>query len=85
MSEVVRAGQRVGGGGNRVKSARIWIGSVTTIEGPFRWKGRVHPSHQQPRSDSYPEQAHGGTRVPIGRNAGGHAEAGMESGGRDGV
>jgi hypothetical protein len=40
----------------------------------------VHPSHPQPRSQRLPEaSAHVGTRVPIGRNAGGHGEGGMES------
>ena len=46
----------------------------------------MHPSHPQPRSRRLPRAtAHGGTRVPIGRNAGGHGEAGMESEGRDGI
>jgi hypothetical protein len=63
------------GGRNRVKTDRSWIGSVTTIERAFRWKGRVHPSHPQPRSRRLPRAtAHGGTRVPIGRNAGGTAK-----------
>jgi hypothetical protein len=29
---------------------------VTTIERAIRWKGRVHPSHPQPRSRGYPER-----------------------------
>jgi len=63
-----------------MKSDRSWIGSVTTIERAFRWKGRVHPSHPQPRSRRLPRAtAHGGARVPIGRDARGHGEAGMES------
>ena len=47
-----------------MKSDRSWIGSVTTIE-------RAFPMERA--------SAHGGTRVPIGRNAGGQGEAGMES------
>jgi hypothetical protein len=49
------------------------------MSGPFRWKGRVHPSHPQPRSPRSPGATAHGTRVRIGRNAGGHGEAGMES------
>jgi len=38
------------------------------------------PSHPQPRSRRLPRaSARGGTGVPIGRNAGGHGAAGMES------
>jgi hypothetical protein len=40
----------------RVKSDRSWIGSVTTTERAFRWKGRVHPSHPHSRSLGYPER-----------------------------
>ena len=29
---------------------------MTTIERAIRWKGRVHPSHPQPRSRGYPER-----------------------------
>jgi hypothetical protein len=40
----------------------------------------VHPGHPQPRSRRLPiVSACVGTRVRIGRNAGGHGEAGMES------
>ena len=63
-----------------MKSDRSWIGSVTTIERAFPMEARVHPSHPQPRSRRLPRaSARGGTEVPIGRNAGGHGEAGMES------
>jgi hypothetical protein len=63
-----------------VKSDRSWIGSVTRIERAFPVEARVHPSHPQPAQPRLPRaSAHVGTRVPIGRNAGGHGEAGMES------
>ena len=63
----------------RVKSKRSWIGSVTTIDRVFpteRTSPPQPPATAQPRP---PRAAHGGTRVPIGRNSGGHGEAGMES------
>jgi hypothetical protein len=57
-----------------------WIGSVTTIERAFPIE---RPSAPQPFSTAQPrlskENAHVGTRVPIGRNAEAHGEAGMES------
>jgi hypothetical protein len=63
-----------------VKSDRSRIGSVTTIERAVPMEARVHPSHPQPRSRRLPRASvRVGTRVPIGRNAGGHGEAGMES------
>jgi hypothetical protein len=43
------------------------------------WKGRVHPSHPKPRSRGYPERLRMSALELIGRNAGGHGEAGMES------
>jgi hypothetical protein len=57
-----------------------WIGSVTTIERAFPIE---RPSAPQPSATAQPRlskaSAHVGTRVPIGRNAGAHGEAGMES------
>jgi hypothetical protein len=51
MSEVVKSWSAyLAGEGKRVKLDRSWIGSMTTIEGPFRWKRRVHLSHPQARS-----------------------------------
>jgi len=43
-------------------------------------EARVQPGHPQPRSRRLlRSSARGGTEVPIGRNAGGHGKAGMES------
>ena len=57
-----------------------WIGSVKTIERAFPIE---RTSAHQPSSTAQQRiskaSAHVGTRVPIGRNAGGHGEAGMES------
>jgi hypothetical protein len=66
----------------RVKSNRSWISSVTTIERVLS-DGTERTSSPQP-SQSHSRRlsraaAHGSTRVPIGRKAGGHGEAGMES------
>jgi hypothetical protein len=63
-----------------VKSDRSWIGSVTTIKRAFPMERTSTP---QPSATAQPRlpraSAHFGTRVPIGRDAGGHGEAGMES------
>jgi hypothetical protein len=64
----------------RLKSDRSWIGSVTTIEQAFPMERTSAP---QPSASAHPQlpraSAHVGTQVPIGRNAGGRGEAGMES------
>ena len=49
-------------------------------EGLSDGKDECTPAIRKPRSRRLPRAtAHGGTGVPIGRNAGGHVEAGMES------
>ncbi len=61
----------------RVKSDRSWIGSVTTIKRAFPTERTSAP---QPSATAQPRvpraTAHGGARVPIGRNAGGTAKPG---------
>ena len=63
-----------------MKSDRSWIGSVTTIELAFPMERTSAPQPPAATKPRLPRAAaHVGTRVPIGRNAGGHGEAGMES------
>ena len=63
-----------------MKSDRSWIGSMTTIERAFPMERTSEP---QPSATAHPRlsraSSRGGTEVPIGRSAGGHGEAGMES------
>jgi hypothetical protein len=64
----------------RVKSDRSWIGSVTATNPGLpieRTSARQPSANAQTMAIRAPED--GGTRLPLGRNAGGLAEAGMES------
>ena len=59
-----------------MKSDWSWIRSVTTMSGPSDGKDECPPAIGNPATAATQSE---GTRVPIGRNAGGHPEAGMES------
>ncbi len=65
----------------RVKLDRSWIGSVTTSERVFPMERTSAPQASETEEPTATDSQWrvGATRIPIGRNAGGHGEAGMES------
>ena len=62
-----------------MKSDRSWIGSLMTIERAFPMERTSAPQPSETAQPRLPRASARGARVPIGRNAGGHGEAGMES------